>query len=309
MNDPETFLIEVYVLVDDLVPRLVPPDQHRPGPAPALSVSEVITLALMSRWARFRSERDFYRYAETRLRPLFPRLPSRTQFNRQLRRWSDLIAQIAVTLGHQLADKAAYEVLDSTAVPTRNAKRRGHGWLAGDADIGWSNRLGWYEGFHLLTCATPDGAVTGFGAGTASANDRHLAETFFAERAAPTSRLPSIGSPVANHYLADMGFGGQACEARWLTNYQATIVCPPQPDRRTRVWPPALRQWLIHHRQIIETVHARLISAFRLDAHRPHTLTGALTAIAASIAIHNVTILLNRRHGRPDLAYAEILGW
>src|SRR5258707_816231 len=26
---------------------------------------------------------------------------------------------------------------------------RGTGWLAGQVDIGWSNRLGWYEGFHL----------------------------------------------------------------------------------------------------------------------------------------------------------------
>ena len=42
------------------------------------------------------------------------------------------------------------EVLDSSGVPTRSAKRRGAGWLAGKADIGWSNRLGWYEGFHLL---------------------------------------------------------------------------------------------------------------------------------------------------------------
>ena len=25
-------------------------------------------------------------------------------------------------------------------------KRRGHGWMAGYADIGWSNSLGWYEG-------------------------------------------------------------------------------------------------------------------------------------------------------------------
>jgi hypothetical protein len=36
----------------------------------------------------------------------------------------------------------------------RDAKRRGGGWLAGYADIGWSNRLGWYEGFRLLWPST-----------------------------------------------------------------------------------------------------------------------------------------------------------
>src|SRR5215208_138893 len=28
--------------------------------------------------------------------------------------------------------------------PFRDAKRRGHGWLARQADIGWSNSIGWY---------------------------------------------------------------------------------------------------------------------------------------------------------------------
>lgn len=48
MSDPETFLTEVYVLVDDLVTTLSSSTQRRPGPTPALSVSETITLAVMS---------------------------------------------------------------------------------------------------------------------------------------------------------------------------------------------------------------------------------------------------------------------
>lgn len=47
-------------------------------------------------------------------------------------------------------------VLDSTAAVTRDARRRGLGWLAGQADIGWSNRVGWDEGFHLLLCVTAE---------------------------------------------------------------------------------------------------------------------------------------------------------
>src|SRR5215211_165617 len=45
-------------------------------------------------------------------------------------------------------------------MPIRNCKRRGHGWLAGNADIGWSNSIGWYEGFSLLTSVDPTGAMT-----------------------------------------------------------------------------------------------------------------------------------------------------
>ena len=54
-----------------------------------------------------------------------------------------------------------YEALDSSAMPVRDAKRRGTGWLAGLADIGWSNSLGWYEGFRLLAAVTPSGGAHG----------------------------------------------------------------------------------------------------------------------------------------------------
>ena len=32
-------------------------------------------------------------------------------------------------------------------MPVRDASAGDTGWLAGYADIGWSNSLGWYEGF------------------------------------------------------------------------------------------------------------------------------------------------------------------
>jgi len=38
----------------------------------------VLTLAIFARWSRFDSERDFYRYADTKLRDAFPTLPERS---------------------------------------------------------------------------------------------------------------------------------------------------------------------------------------------------------------------------------------
>ena len=104
----------------------------------------MITLAIFARWGRFSSERDFYRYAEARLRGAFPTLPDRSQFNRLVRSHVGLleafVSHLAALLGVR---KSLYEALDSSAMPTRDAKRRGHGWLAGCADVGWSNSLGW----------------------------------------------------------------------------------------------------------------------------------------------------------------------
>ncbi len=92
MVDVDTFLTTLYVMVDDFC-QSRPQEQH-PGPKASLSSSEVVTLAIFARWARFGSERDFYRYASTRLSEAFPTLPDRSQFNRlvhhtvvSLRKW------------------------------------------------------------------------------------------------------------------------------------------------------------------------------------------------------------------------------
>ena len=72
----------------------------------------------------------------------------------------DLIEAVALHLAEAMeAQKCAYEALDSSAMPVRDAKRRGSGWLAGEADIGWSNSLGWYEGFCLLISVNPEGVI------------------------------------------------------------------------------------------------------------------------------------------------------
>lgn len=306
MLDPETFLVELYVLADEFCKRAVPPGRSH-GPAPALTPAETLTLALFSQWQQFPSEAAFHRWASKHLRPLFPRLPSRPQFNRLVRRCQAGLTAFALHLGHDLAvDDHAYEVIDGTGVRVRNAKRRGEGWLAGQADIGTCSRLGWYEGVRLLLRVTPHGAVTGWGIGPASAHDRTLAETFFG--AAPQPGLAGVGQPVSDCYVADMGFSGAQCGARWASAYGAVVVCPPQTGSR-RVWPKPLKRWLARLRQVIETVNDRLLTTFGLDAERPHALSGLQARLAATIGLHNVCLWLNRKHGRPDLAFADLLDW
>src|SRR3954453_11341064 len=100
----------------------LPPEPH-PGPQAALSRSEVVTLAIFGQWQGFGSERGFYRYARRHLRAAFPTLPAREQFNRQLRQHDDaLVACILYLSQHLGRHRALYEALDSTAVPTRDAK-------------------------------------------------------------------------------------------------------------------------------------------------------------------------------------------
>ena len=154
MLDVDTFLTALYVMVDDF--HKSRPPKVRPGPDASLFDSEAITLAIFSRFSRFASERDFHRYAESNLREAFPTLPKRSQLNHRVRSLAGLVEEVALHLAEAMGTRGCpYEALDSAAMPVRDAKRRGMGWLAGQADIGWSNRLGWYEGFKLLVAVSP----------------------------------------------------------------------------------------------------------------------------------------------------------
>jgi Transposase DDE domain len=309
MLDVDTFLITLYVMVDDFCQSHS--SKRRPGPDASLSPSEIITLAIFARWARFTSERDFYRYADTKLRDAFPTLPDRSQFNRLVRHNLDLIEEIALHLA-QITEtrRCPYQALDSSAMPVRDAKRRGEGWLAGRADIGWSNSLGWYEGFRLLVATDPTGVVMGFGFCAASAADQEVAETFFATRHRPNPRLPSVGTAFySGPYVADKGFEGEENHRRWLECYGARIIHPPKRNSLKRSRPKPLRRWVAGIRQIVETVYDKLFNTFGLWRERPHELEGLRARLAARVALHNFCIWLNDRLGRPRLAFVDLLGW
>ena len=307
--DPDTFLTTLYVMIDDFCQSHGFAEKHRPGPAASLSCSEVVTLAVFGQWARFPSERAFYRYTVGHLRAAFPTLPEREQFNRLQRGYRDVIVAFSLFLVEPMhAQHCLYEALDSSGIPTRDAKRRGTGWLAGQADIGWSNRIGWYEGFHLLTSITPTGVITGFGFAPASCNDHTLAETFFAARQHPAPRLPSVGAPAQGVSVADKGFAGDHLHRRWQALYGAEVVSPPHQRSKVR-WSKDWRRWLAGLRQIIETIYDKLLNTFRLARERPHALDGFQARLAAKVALHNFCIWLNGQLRREPLAFADLLDW
>jgi hypothetical protein len=80
MMDLDSFLVSLYVLVDDWWkadhPSTAPPKPGRPA---LLSESEVLTLVILAQWPRFRSERDFWRFPSSHLRSYFPTLCSQSQ--------------------------------------------------------------------------------------------------------------------------------------------------------------------------------------------------------------------------------------
>ena len=228
MLDLDTFLVELYVSVDEFCKPVVHP--ARPGRSAALYPSEVVTLSVLGQWSHFASELAFYRFAQRRLRAFFPRLPDHSQFVRQQRRHEAVLAGFFQHLARQLqAPQSPFEIVDRVGVATRHIGRRGFEWLAGYSAIGYSNRLGYFHGLQVLTAVTADGVLTGFGVGAGNTKDQPMAESFFALRHTPQPRFPSVGTAAGNQtYVADKGFSGPKLHRKWRQAYGAQLICAPQ---------------------------------------------------------------------------------
>jgi hypothetical protein len=306
----------LYTHADDYCRDHLAPEPPHPGPDASLSRSEVVTLAVLGQLARFPSERGFHRFADRELRHLFPRLPDRSQLSRLQRQHEAATRSFALHLARTLAaqEAAAYECLDRVGVQTRWSSRRGVGWLTDCADTGKCSRLGWFHGFSLLTAVSDVGYVTGWALGPASISDQPAADAFLRSRYTGDARLPSAGVEIGGgYYLMDKGFTGARWHQSWREELGIRPICAPQVVNRDnpgkRPWPKEWRVWLASLRQVIETVHEKLLNFCRLHSDRPHDLAGFCARLSAKVALHNFCFWLNRQHQRPGLQFADIIGW
>jgi len=136
--DPETFLISLYVVVDEWWKRHHPRPSQRVERPPALTEAEVLTLAILAQWPRFRSERDFWRFADAYLRAYFPDLVGQSQLNRRIRALEPELQALQGDLAATLADGSeVYRVIDSTLIPVMVRVRACRkGLFAGQAAFG-----------------------------------------------------------------------------------------------------------------------------------------------------------------------------
>ena len=74
-------------------------------------------------------------------------------------------------------------------------------------------------------------------------------------------------------------------------------------------WPQPVRRWHARIRQIVETVHDRLLATFGLEHERPHDLAGFRTRLATKVGLHTFCLWLNVHLGRPPLAFADLIDW
>jgi hypothetical protein len=335
--DLDTFLTILYVMVDDWCKGQGQASLgRRRGEQVKMSDSEVLTVAMAGQWrgnVPWASERGVVRYMQTHGRGWFPRMLGRSAFNERVRQlWGTLVqlqSYFAQLLGQA---EAAYEVVDCMPLPACSLAQMdshdGH-WLWWSTLGRGGNQGRWFFGEQLLMSVTATGVITGWLLGPAEVDDRWLMQVFVSTRAQhpeltmPARRprngqareltppvaqfipLVATGTPYPRPYLADQGFNGKRWATHWR-QYQAQVITIP-PANAPDAWSSQDRRWLKAHRQVVETVFARLVQSFALQHLNAHSRWGQLTRLAAITATYNFALWLNHQHGRPFGALATLI--
>ncbi len=295
--DLDSFLVSLYVFVDDWwQARHHSSTPRRPGRPALLADSEVLTLAILAQWPRFRSERDFWRFASAHLRGYFPALCGQGQFNRRVRALEPELRALQRSFAGELCERSAvYRVLDTTLIPAMVRVRACRkGLFAGQATFGRSaSKTEWVYGFKAALVVDPAGVITAFGLAPAASDERPVGDAL-------------ITQDCYDAYLADKGFTGVEWERRWMEVHGALVAATPKNNSR-RAWPKADRRWASGKRQIIEGVIGQLKDFFGLERHRAKTLGGLLSRLAAKIAAYTCGQRINDSLGRPLRHLADLL--
>ena len=215
--------------------------QSRPA---LLTDPELITLAILAQWPRFRSERDFWRFAQAHLRPYFPKLCSQSQLNRRVRSVEPDLRDFQRAVARTLCGVSeVYHILDTTLIPAIVRVRASRkGLFAGQATFGRSaSKTEWVYGFKVALSVSPEGVICAFGLGEAASDERPIGEFLIMEDSQEA-------------YLADKGFTGVQWERRWLDLYGALVAATPK-DNSKRAWEKTDRRWASGKRQINRRGH------------------------------------------------------
>jgi len=274
--------VDLYVRIDDALAAGVVPVPHRPGPPPACTDAEVLTIALARHLLGRRSERAFLAEVRREWAAYFPTVPAQSEFNRRVRRLRGAFEHLRQHLLAALPEDG-WQQLDTTAVPVKHPSRvRGpDGWCGpGDlhAGFGWdAAHHEWFYGFRLgLRMDLGSRIVRRWTLVPAAVDERAVGDD-----------LLDGGVPPGG-LLLDQGFRSRP----WAADQRArgTQVLYAHSRAERRALPAAVRRPVAALRNRIETTIGELtdVDRLRLARHGATTVWGLLTRTAATILAHTL---------------------
>lgn len=269
-------LTETFCLIDDFCCRFEPAWRRRMLQAgskkrrrkPELSLSELMTLAVLFHQIRFRQFKSFYlNHACRYLRAEFPKLPSYQRIVELMPRCAVPLAALFERLrgdcdGVSIADATPLAVCDNKRIPR-------HKVFKGEAERGKTS-MGWFFGFKLHTIINGKGELVRVRLTPGNTNDR--------------KPLPSMCEGLFGLLFADKGYVGQAL-AETLQGMGIRLVT----TRKKNMKPVALTAFekaLLKRRSLVETVFDELKNLCQIEHTRHRSLGNFLVNLMAGIVAY-----------------------
>src|ERR1700730_9466355 len=288
MLDKATILTTIFTIIDDTMKgsAMIQQALERPGPAPHLSDSELVTIALYQELIGEPREDHFFRLHQEQLRPYFPGLNDRSRYNRRKRDlWSVILAvRISLQVVLDAVELEETAVIDSAPVPCVGYKRaKATSDFAGTADYGvCSSKALKYFGLKLHSVVSLTGVVMGFVLTGASHYDNQA--------------VVELLDSFVHHLKGLLGDGAynDAALQTFLEQYRSVELLAPVKVNQQPVRSQQAQKQLNRVRLICETVNAQLQEQLHLSKHYAKSTWGVITRIAAKLTAHSVGMMVNQ---------------
>lgn len=289
----DTLATALYAKIDDALkasPQLAP---WRPevGIAPTLSDAELVTLAVMSAFLGYTSERRWLRRADRDFRHLFPYLPRQSGYNKRLRGACELVKHMIRMLAQ---DTSLWSddvwVVDSTPVGcgcSRETAKRSD--LAGWAEYGYcASHSRYFWGLRLHLVCTLGGLPIMFALTGAKADERETLRDML-------DTSPGIEATHPRQtIIGDKNYFGHEFEHD-LTDRELVLLRPARKGEPERAGAHLFKPL----RQTIESVNQTFKGQLDLERHGGKTPAGVVARVLIRILALTAAIWLNDKTGQP----------
>lgn len=247
-----------------------------------MSDPEIITLSICGELIGMDSENAWYSFVKRNYRHLFPKLCSRTRFNRTRR----ALLQVTELLRQKLIQSfpipsSRYFIIDSFPLPVCRFGRARfcHSFRADGANYGrCPSKKETYFGFKVHALITLEGYITAFEITPASVDDREglrdLAENQF-------------GLVI----LGDKGYTGE----NLYDDMRKKGIClmSLKPSNYKKNWFREIRQLIFRFRRRVETVFSQLSEQLNAERVLAKSFRGLCTRLQNKVLGHNLCMAFN----------------
>ncbi len=271
--------VQVYVWIDDALKGgrvVIPP---RPGPKPACTDAEVLTIAVVRHLLGRRRESAFLEEVRRAWAAYFPRLPVQSEFNRRVRWLWGAFELLRQDVERRLAPDP-WQQVDTSALPVKHPSRRRRpdrwdGPAGLRAGFGWdAAHHEWFYGFRLAVRTDLDRRLV---------RARAIVPAAVDERAVADALL--AGTRPAG-LLLDRGFVGRAWARSCQQQGTRVVIAHSRAERRRL--PDAVRRPVAALRNRVETSLGEITEQLELARHGAKTFWGLLTRSAATLLAHTL---------------------